>query len=46
MMEGFLGKAQLEAGLKDYLNKYKFKNAATVDLWKAMNNQVQLLLYY
>ena len=36
MLEHYLGKEVLQAGLKEYLNKHKFGNAVTKDLWRAL----------
>ncbi|KAG8193296.1 hypothetical protein JTE90_003783 [Oedothorax gibbosus] len=35
MLENFLGRDVLKKGLSTYLNKYRFKNARTEDLWDA-----------
>jgi len=46
MLENYLGENVLQAGLKEYLNKHKFGNAVTKDLWKALtkatNNKVDV----
>ncbi len=36
MLEHYLGEPALRKGLKAYLQKYAYKNAKTVDLWKAL----------
>ena len=36
MLENYLGEDVLRSGLKEYLNKHKFGNAVTKDLWKAL----------
>lgn len=36
MLEDYLTEPVLRKGLKSYLKKYAFKNARTVDLWKAL----------
>ena len=36
MLESFMGLEDLRHGLKLYLNKHKFKNAVTKDLWEAL----------
>ncbi|KAF8776973.1 Glutamyl aminopeptidase like protein [Argiope bruennichi] len=41
MLENFLGTETLKKGLSTYLNKYRFKNARTEDLWDAFT-QVSL----
>ncbi|GFT63992.1 glutamyl aminopeptidase [Nephila pilipes] len=41
MLENFLGTETLKKGLSVYLNKYRFKNARTEDLWDAFT-QVSL----
>lgn len=41
MLENFLGEQNLKEGLTVYLNKYRFKNAKTEDLWNAFT-QVSL----
>ncbi|XP_047132820.1 endoplasmic reticulum aminopeptidase 1 isoform X2 [Hydra vulgaris] len=46
MMKNFLGSDVFHTGLTDYLNKYKFKNAVSDDLWacltKAANNTIDV----
>ncbi|CAG7629470.1 unnamed protein product [Allacma fusca] len=37
MMETVLGQEVLRQGLRDYLNEYKFRNAETDDLWRALS---------
>ena len=37
MLEGMIGRNSLQQGLKDYLQKYHMSNAATDDLWDALN---------
>jgi aminopeptidase N len=36
MLESYMGIEDLRQGLKIYLNKHKFKNAVTKDLWEAL----------
>ena len=36
MLEHFLGEDKFRAGLRKYLKRYSYKNAKTVDLWKAL----------
>jgi aminopeptidase N len=36
MLEGFLGQDILQAGLKNYLVKFKYSNAKTDDLWEVL----------
>eukprot|EP00795_Rhopilema_esculentum_P003842 gene3842-15137_t len=36
MLDNFLGKGIFQKGLTSYLNKYKFGNAKTVDLWDSL----------
>jgi hypothetical protein len=36
MLESYMGIEDLRQGLKLYLNKHKFKNAVTKDLWEAL----------
>lgn len=43
MLENFLGRETLKKGLTSYLNKYRFKNARTEDLWDAFT-QVNISL--
>ena len=36
MLERYIGEDDLRAGLTSYLNKYKYRNAVTMDLWKSL----------
>ena len=36
MLERYIGEEDLRAGLASYLNKYKYQNAVTMDLWKSL----------
>jgi len=36
MLEHYLGEEKFRAGLRKYLKRYEYKNAKTVDLWKAL----------
>lgn len=36
MLEHYLGEEKFRAGLRTYLKRYKYRNAKTVDLWKAL----------
>ena len=36
MVQGFM-KGQLEEGVIDYLNKYRYSNAKTEDLWVSLS---------
>ena len=36
MLEAYLGEEDFRNGLKEYLNTYKYKNAKTEDLWRAL----------
>ena len=36
MLEGFLGADRFRAGVTDYLNRFRFGNAGTEDLWAAL----------
>jgi len=38
MLENFVGKENFRTGLKYYLNKHKYKNATTKDLWDAIGS--------
>lgn len=37
MMKDFLGQDNFMKGITSYLNKYKFGNAVTADLWNALS---------
>jgi aminopeptidase N len=37
MLATFLGEKSFRAGLHDYLNKFKYSNAKTADLWAALS---------
>jgi aminopeptidase 2 len=37
MMKDFLGQDKFMKGITYYLNKYKFGNAVTADLWNALS---------
>lgn len=39
MLEGMVGEAVLRKGLTSYLNKHKFANAVTQDLWSAISEE-------
>ncbi|KAI9551578.1 hypothetical protein GHT06_021911 [Daphnia sinensis] len=36
MLESFMGPANFQLGIQNFLKEYKFKNAATPDLWRAL----------
>ena len=36
MLESYIGEEDLRDGLAGYLNKYKYRNAVTMDLWKSL----------
>ncbi|XP_057378962.1 glutamyl aminopeptidase-like [Daphnia carinata] len=36
MLESFMGPANFQLGIQNFLKEYKFKNAATADLWRAL----------
>ncbi len=36
MLEHYLGEDKFRAGLRKYLKRYEYRNAKTVDLWKAL----------
>ena len=38
MLRNFLGESTLRLGLKNYLNKYQYRNAETADLWKSLTD--------
>ena len=38
MLENYLGEYVLRSGLKTYLQKHKFRNTVTHDLWKALTD--------
>ena len=40
MMQNFMGEAEFTAGLKTYINKFKWGNAEMVDLFEALNTAV------
>ena len=44
MLESVIGREALERGLKDYLDKYKYSNAETDDLWEALSKVSHHLL--
>ena len=38
MLEDFIGQEKFKLGINRFLNKYKYKNAVTKDLWKALES--------
>ena len=38
MLHSYIGDEAFRAGLHDYLDKFKYKNAVTEDLWEALSN--------
>ncbi|XP_046631093.1 glutamyl aminopeptidase-like [Daphnia pulicaria] len=36
MLESFMGPENFQKGIQDFLKEYKFKNAATADLWRVL----------
>ena len=46
MLESIMGKDKLILGLNAYLNKYKYSNTITNDLWDAVNDQVYKFIDY
>ncbi len=39
MLESFLGKEIFRLAIKKYLNKFKYSNAVTTDLWNELSNE-------
>ena len=42
MLENFMGPEQFRLGIHKFLNKYKYKNAVTKDLWKVLESVTNL----
>ena len=42
MLEDVLGSKLFFKGLQNYLNKYKFSNAETNDLWQCLTDEVKV----
>ncbi|KAF9760951.1 putative M1 family aminopeptidase 1 [Nosema granulosis] len=42
MLEGFIGREEFREGIKSYLEKYKYGNATTQDLWNSFNCKVDV----
>lgn len=45
MLEGFLGRDTLRAGLQLYLLTHEYQNADTTDLWKALSDSSPAALH-
>lgn len=44
MLESFMGPENFQKGIQDFLKEYKFKNAATADLWRVLQVRKKKLL--
>ncbi|TBU02621.1 M1 peptidase [Hamiltosporidium magnivora] len=41
MLENYVGQENFRNGLKEYLNKFQYRNAITDDLWLSLSNNVE-----
>jgi hypothetical protein len=43
MLESFMGPDNFQKGIQEFLKTYAFKNAATADLWRALQVKIYAL---
>jgi tricorn protease interacting factor F2/3 len=42
MLDAYLGETAFRAGVSDYLNRFRFQNARTADLWEALGRSAKV----
>ncbi|EOB14096.1 M1 family aminopeptidase 1 [Nosema bombycis CQ1] len=42
MLEGFIGQDEFKKGIRHYLNKFKYSNATTKDLWNSFDPKLEV----
>ena len=42
MLEGYIGEEEFQKGIRDYLNKFKYSNACTEDLWLSFSAELNV----